>query len=329
MKKSEFELIDYIKNIVDKKHGSSYASESGIGDDCAFIDNIAPNDSIVITTDALVENVHFDLSYFTMNDVGYKSAVVNISDVIAKGAKPHSLFISLAIPSKLSDIDIKNFYEGFTDAISPYNALIAGGDTTKSKSDFFISITAIGVTNKSDKILRSGAKSGDNIYVLGRLGESSIGLDILQGNSKVDNQKCVEAHLRPCLFYEQFQKILKNYTVTSSLDISDGLLQDLSHITQASAVVCDVIDYADFGLVNNAYKNAKDSSEQESLLKYIFGGGEDYAIAFTSPDHIDETESLIRIGSVRKLNDAEKPSVVVYDKNGTIKQTDNRGYMHF
>ncbi len=329
MKKSEFELIDHIKNIVDKKHNAAYSSESGIGDDCAFIDNIEADDSVVVTTDALVENVHFDLSYCSMYDVGYKSAVVNLSDVIAKGASPTMLFISLAIPQKLNDIDIENFYAGLTDAISPYNALIAGGDTTKSKSDFFVSITAMGVVNKSCKILRSGAKEGDNIYVLGRLGESAIGLDILQGNITLDNQKCIDAHLRPSLFYEQFQQILKDHTVTSSLDVSDGLLQDLSHIAEASRVVCEVFHCSNFAFVNDVYKKSQTDSEKDSLLKYILGGGEDYAIAFTTSDSINESENLICIGSVRKASGTEKASVLVYDKNNSIVEVANKGYTHF
>ncbi len=329
MKKSEFELIGYIKNIIDKKHNLAYSSESGIGDDCAFIDDINHGESVVVTTDALVENVHFDLSYCSMYDVGYKSAVVNISDIIAKGAKPTKLFISLAIPQKLNDTDIESFYNGFIDAISPYNALIAGGDTTKSKSDFFISITAMGVVNKNTKILRRGACAGDNIYILGRLGESAIGLDILQNKIDIDNQKCIAAHLRPCLFYNEFQQILTKYKVNSSLDISDGLLQDLSHIAVASSVVCEVYDYSNFALVNDAYKNASLDSDRAALLKYILGGGEDYAIAFTSADDIAETESLVHIGCVRQTNNGEKPCVVIYDKSGNALDISNKGYTHF
>ncbi len=329
MKKSEFELINYIKNIIDKKHNKAYSSESGIGDDCAFIDNIRITESVVVTTDALVENVHFDLSYCSMYDIGYKSAVVNISDVIAKGAKPTQLFISLAIAQKLTDSDIESFYEGLTDALAPYNALIAGGDTTKSKSDFFISITAMGVVDKSRKILRSGAKASDNIYVLGRLGESAIGLDILQGNTKLHNQKCVEAHKKPTLFYDEFQQILNTYKVTSSLDVSDGLLQDLSHIAEASNVVCEVFNYSNFELVNDAYKNAQLDTQRESLLKYILGGGEDYAIAFTSPDNIAEAENLICIGVVCAADDNNKSSVIVYDKCCNVVDIANKGYTHF
>lgn len=329
MKKSEFELIGHIKNIVDKKYNGSISSESGIGDDCAFIDNIGMNESIVVTTDALVENVHFDLSYCIMSDVGYKSAVVNISDVIAKGAKPTQIFISLAIPQKLTDSDIESFYDGFTDAISPYNALIAGGDTTKSKSHFFISITAMGVVDKSRKILRSGARAGDNIYVLGRLGESAIGLDILQGNTTLVNQKCVDAHKKPTLFYNEFQQILNTYKVTSSLDVSDGLLQDLSHIAEASNVICKVFNHSNFELINDAYQNAANSDDRESLLKYILGGGEDYAIAFTSADDIAETENLIRIGVVCATDENNKPEVVVYDKIGNVVNITNKGYTHF
>ncbi len=328
MKKTEFALINDIKNIIDRKYSILYPLENGIGDDCAFISNIKTDENIVVSIDALVENVHFDLSYYKMYDVGYKSAIVNISDIIAKGANPISMFISLAIPKKITDNDILEWYDGFTDACLPFNAIISGGDTTSSKSDFFISVTAMGKLNSNIKILRSTAKHGDNIYVLGRLGESAIGLDILQNKSKIKNQKCVHAHLRPKLFYLEFQKILSKYKVNASLDISDGLLQDISHIARASNVICEINDYANFSYVNDVYKNIE-PSQRKNIIEYILNGGEDYAIAFTSADNISEAENIIHIGTVRKVEKDEEPKVTLYDKNKNPYEINRMGYTHF
>ncbi len=171
---------------------------------------------------------------------------------------------------------------------------------------------------------------GDNIYVLGNLGQSAIGLDILQNKINIEDKISVKSHLMPKLFYAEFQDIISKYEVNASIDISDGLLQDLSHIAVLSNVVCEVYDYANYQYVNNVYKNIDESDEgkKKQILEYILAGGEDYAICFTSPDIIQDKENIICVGKVRKLDKDEKASVILYDRDRQIYDIKRKGYTH-
>ena len=138
----EFNIIDKIKRLTSMNDRSNNLN---IGDDCAVLKNMSNERDILITTDALVENIHFDLKYCTFYDIGYKSAQVNISDIICKGGAPKSMFISLSIPSRIREENIMMFYKGLLDASSHYNIEVSGGDLTSSKDSFFISITLVGI----------------------------------------------------------------------------------------------------------------------------------------------------------------------------------------
>ncbi|MBW5383256.1 thiamine-phosphate kinase, partial [Brachyspira pilosicoli] len=235
----EFELIEKIKQL---SNNFNKTSNINIGDDCAVLKNLSDKKDILVTTDILVENIHFSLKYYSFYDVGYKSAQVNISDIICKGAFPKSVFVSLSIPKNITEENILQWYDGFLEACKPFNIEIAGGDTTSSNNDFFISITLIGEIEKDKAILRSTAKDNDNIYVLGIVGESDCGLKkLLSGNYSYDDES-VKTHLRPKLFFNEWQEIIKKYKINSSIDISDGLLQDLSHIAEKSNLYAKVFE---------------------------------------------------------------------------------------
>lgn len=339
MKLGEFELIEKINSFIEKE--KLYPKGIGIGDDCAVIKNLSDKKEILITTDILAEGVHFDLSYYSFYDIGYKSAIVNISDIICKGANPDVLFVSLSIPSYITSENILEWYKGFLEACKEYGATVGGGDTTKSKKYFFISITAIGsfdiegIKNKNLKnkkvILRSGAKAGDNIYVLGRLGESDLGLKkLLKDKNFNKNDSSVIRHLRPKLFFKEWKSILKKYQINSSIDVSDGLLKDASHIARKSNVTINIFENSKWHFVNEEYKNKKDTKEIIKILKSILSGGEDYAFIFTTKEEIKEGENIIKVGTVISHNKKnQKSTVSLIDKDGKIVKTDFLGFTHF
>ena len=316
----EFKLIQKIKELTQNNNTNNL----NIGDDCAVIKDISNDKDVLVTADILVENIHFSLEYYSFYDVGYKSAQANISDIICKGANPKNVFISLSIPKKINDENILEWYKGFIDACNPYNIEISGGDTTSSNDYFFISITLIGAIEKNKAILRSNAKEEDNVYVLGFVGESDLGLrKLLSGDFNYDDES-IKTHLRPKLFYNKWQEIIKKYKINSSIDISDGLLQDASHIAEESKKSIEIYENSNWGLVNRFF-NVNNKNYKE-ILKSILTGGEDYAIIFTSNDEIPEENNLIKIGKVKKYSNY---FIKFSDINNKEVHFDSLGFIHY
>nr|WP_241210618.1 thiamine-phosphate kinase [Brachyspira hampsonii] len=245
----EFKLIEKIKELTEYHNTNNL----NIGDDCAVIKNISSDKDILVTTDILVENIHFSLDYYSFYDIGYKSAQANISDIICKGANPTNAFISLSIPKKINDENILEWYRGFLEACKQYNIEISGGDTTSSNDFFFISVTLIGTIEKNKSILRSNAQIEDNVYVLGFVGESDLGLKKLLSGNYDYNDESIKTHLRPTLFYNKWQEIINKYKINSSIDISDGLLQDASHIAENSNKTIEIYESSNWSLVNSIF----------------------------------------------------------------------------
>ncbi|MEK6795124.1 MAG: thiamine-phosphate kinase [Spirochaetota bacterium] len=284
---SEFQLIHKIKSLLPADN-----TNLGIGDDCAVIKG-APYDTLV-TTDILAEDVHFKLDYYSFADVGYKSCIVNASDILAMGGEVTGFFVSIAVPKKLTDENILDFYAGFKEAMLPFGVTILGGDTTSSPSGFFISITAVGRVPTGKALLRSGAKAGDNIYVLGRLGESAYGLHLLLDKGVRDrNDTFVKAHLRPRLFPNEWRKIREGCTITAAIDVSDGLFADLGHILEESRSGAEIDIDGDAWAPVSGLLSA--GITKDEALGYIRSGGEDYALLFTSPDRVDGALAIGRI----------------------------------
>ena len=316
----EFKLIQKIKELTQNNNTNNL----NIGDDCAVIKDISNDKDVLVTADILVENIHFSLEYYSFYDVGYKSAQANISDIICKGANPKNVFISLSIPKKINDENILEWYKGFIDACNPYNIEISGGDTTSSNDYFFISITLIGTIEKNKAILRSNAKEEDNVYVLGFVGESDLGLrKLLSGDFNYDDES-IKTHLRPKLFYNKWQEIIKKYKINSSIDISDGLLQDASHIAEESKKSIEIYENSNWGLVNRFF-NVNNKNYKE-ILKSILTGGEDYAIIFTSNDEIPEENNLIKIGKVKKYSNY---FIKFSDINNKEVHFNSLGFIHY
>lgn len=308
MKSSESQFIKQIRQMF---HNNSN-TEKGIGDDCAVIP-FSDKEVYLITTDALVEEVHFTLKTTSFKTLGRKSIAVNLSDIAAMGGNPKYIFISISIPKNVSEYDIIDFYDGVKEISSEYNISLLGGDTTSSLNHMFISVTAIGVC-KSDKILyRSGAQPGNFIYVTGTLGDSSVGLSLLSvehhsistSSDSIIRQRLIEKHLLPTPRVKEMNYLNSHYKIHSAIDISDGLSTDLSHIIGESNVGAEI----EWNKIPIS-KELKKTIQKENIESHVLHGGEEYEILFTSPDNINVNEfykrtntRLSRVGKITTSQD--------------------------
>ncbi len=263
----EKELIQIIKSTLNSEY---------IGDDCAYLKSLG----IVITQDSLVEDVHFKMDYMTPYQLGYKSVMVNISDICASGAEPKYLTISLSLPKHIDKDFIKNFYEGAKEACQDVE--IVGGDLTGSDK-IFVSVTAIGTTKGRKISSRSNAKEGYKVIVSGEHGSSAKGLQLLLADKK-EPEKFIKAHLTPKAQREFSKQIASNADYDyAMMDTSDGLADALMQIAKASGVTISI----------DTSKIPHDPSVDMETVLY---GGEDYGLVAVVPDSMEYT----CIGKVNK-----------------------------
>ncbi|QDO83095.1 thiamine-phosphate kinase [Shewanella psychropiezotolerans] len=268
----EFQLIEHFFN---RRGQTRRDVELGIGDDCALV-QVAPNKSIAISCDTLVENVHF-YPDIPPQALGYKSLAVNLSDLASMGAEPAWMTLALTLP----DVDetwLEQFSTGLFDAAEYYRVSLIGGDTTRGPRA--ISITINGLVPTGTALTRGGAKNGDWIYVTGTLGDSALGLDVIRGNRRVDaeyNEYLINRHYYPTPRVLAGQA-LRNLA-SSAIDLSDGLASDILHVLKRSEVGA-VID-VDLLPLSQA---VKDSVSEQEALSYALSGGEDYELLFTVPE---------------------------------------------
>lgn len=273
MRYSEFSLIDYIKRSFGELTPLNII---GIGDDCAVLPYV-DGQSLVVTSDMLVENIHFLADKITPYELGRKSVTVNLSDIAAMGANPIGMTLSIALPKWIEDAYIQSFMHG----VMSFNIPLLGGDTTRSAADFVINITAIGVAPKENIKLRSSAKLGDTIYVTGCLGDSSAGLYALQNN--IAATELIRAHHNPTPHLTQGLELGKNTLVHAMMDVSDGIASDLRHILDASGVSA-VVDTKKIPLSNTLIDFC--NHHQTSAIDHAVAGGEDYVLLFTASDNL-------------------------------------------
>jgi thiamine-monophosphate kinase len=282
----EFGLIDHIASAVELKNESSV---KGIGDDAAIINN--ENEMTVVSTDMLVEGVHFDLTFHPLKHLGYKAVTVNLSDICAMNATPKQIVIGLALSNRFSLEAIEEFYEGVKFACDRYNVDLVGGDTTTSNAGLVISITAIGSAKKEDLVYRNGAGETDLICVSGDLGGAYMGLQILEREKKIflENPKIqpdlsgadyiLERQLKPEARKDIIEK-LKELGVkpTSMIDVSDGLSSEVMHLCKQSNTGC--VLYEDkFPIDPQTYEQAREFHLDPTVC--ALSGGEDYELLFT------------------------------------------------
>ena len=282
----EFGLIDHLTKQFEVKQESTITS---IGDDAAVLD--FKSKQIVVTTDMLVEGVHFDLSYAPLKHLGYKAVVVNLSDVYAMNAEATQITVSIAVSNRFPLEALEELYEGIALAAKIYNVDVVGGDTTSSTAGLIISITAIGKVNTEDVVYRKGAKPNDLLVVTGDLGGAYMGLQILEREKEVfkvnpNNQPDLDAYtyvmerqLKPEA-RRDIVKLLKDLDVkpTSMIDVSDGLSSEILHICKASDVGCDLYEEKlplDPQVISTCEEFNMDSTT------VVLNGGEDYELLMT------------------------------------------------
>ncbi len=303
----EFGLIDHLTKSIKIKNKSTI---KGVGDDSAIIDN--DKKLTLISKDLLVENVHFDLTYTPLKHLGYKSAIVNFSDIYAMNGNPKQLVIGLAVSNKYSLEAIEDIYSGIIQACDKYGVDIVGGDTTPSTSGLFISITVIGEVEKEDVVLRSTAKEKDLICVTGNLGAAYMGLLLLEREKAVfkanpEMQPDLEGHdyiLQRQLKPEAQKKLIENLKKagvkpTSMIDISDGLASELLHLCKDSDKGCNIYEEK-IPLDHETCLIAEEFNI--SPVTAALSGGEDYEILFTvnqnDYEKIKEIENISIIGYI-------------------------------
>ncbi len=291
MIKGEFKLIESIKERIDRAQKFS-EKIYGIGDDCAVY-KISDNRFGLFSTDISIENVHFDLSYTSLFNAGYRSMAANISDIYAMGGKPVLALVSIGIPQNITPQMIDELYDGLLACAVKHGTFIAGGDTSKS-SELIINISIYGET--SAPVYRKGAKPGDRIYLTGNTGLSKLGLEILNSKSASGSfRNSTLKHLQPEPRGDLTEIILKNYIPTSMIDISDGLLIDLGHICEMNS--CGFKLYEEKIPVHDELKKFC-SDKKISLTDYSLYSGEEYELLFTSEKYITDDERITYIGGI-------------------------------
>ncbi|MEN8152389.1 MAG: thiamine-phosphate kinase [Acidobacteriota bacterium] len=306
---NETEFVEFLKR------DFSFSRGVGIGDDTSIIKT---GDTYqLITKDILVENIHFNRDYFSMEDIALKAIEVNISDIAAMGGKPEYFYLGLGFPSESGKIDLKDFFKGIKKGCRKWDVELAGGDYSKA-SEIFISITMVGTS--PSPVRRSGAETGDLVGVSRITGESAIGLELLKAGIK--NNYFAKKHI------ETEPEIVKglelNGYVSSMIDISDGLIIDLKRLLESSGKGA-VIHYEKIP----ATKKMEDICKKYSFDKkqFVLSGGEDFALLFTIDERSEKLLSKKKI-SYRIIGKIVKEKGLKIMEGGKILEISHEGYDH-
>lgn len=350
----EFGLIKHLTKEIEPCHEST---RKGVGDDCAVIGTDTENCTL-ITTDLLMEGVHFDLTYMPMRHLGYKAVMVNLSDVYAMNGTPQQITISLAISKRFKVEDIEELYAGMRLACEQHKVDIVGGDTTSSMTGLAISITAIGTAKAEDIAYRSGAKETDLICVSGNLGAAYMGLQTLEREKAVYNQQVKEAieqanrtgsnaneaiaqipqpdfagkeyilerQMKPEARKDIIERLRQaGVKITSMIDISDGLSSELMHICEQSQCGCRIYEER----IPLDYQTAVAAEEFNlNVSTCALNGGEDYELLFTVPLTANELVSAIE--DVKVIGYITKPELgkALISRDGNEFELKAQGWTH-
>ncbi|MBN1182473.1 MAG: thiamine-phosphate kinase [Bacteroidales bacterium] len=303
----EFGLINRLSENVKISHKSTV---KGIGDDAAVLKT--GSKLTVVTTDLLLEGIHFNLMYMPLKHLGYKAVIVNLSDVYAMNAKPEQITVSIGISSRFDAEDVEEIYEGIKLACEIYNVDLVGGDTSASMTGLTLSITAIGTVNEKEILYRSGAQENDLICVSGNLGGAYIGLQVLEREKEIFSKNSgiqpdlsgyeyvLERQLKPEARKDIIDFFIKEkIRPTAMIDISDGLSSDLMHICDASNKGCKI--FSDKIPVDADTASAAEEMNLEPITCALHGG-EDYELLFTVPlsdfEKLKEVQAISIIGHI-------------------------------
>jgi thiamine-monophosphate kinase len=329
----EFGLIEHLTKNIELQNVSSIL---GVGDDAAVIDHFGKQ--TVITTDLLVEGIHFDLAYTPLKHLGYKSIIVNLSDIYAMNAVPTQVILSIGISNRFSVEALDEFYEGVYAACNAYGVDLVGGDTSSSQKGFIISVTAVGEVTPAQYVKRNTAKKGNLICVTGDLGAAYVGLLFLEREKRIfmespgvqpdlENEAYVigrllkpEARRDMVAFFETAQLL-----PTAMMDVSDGLSSDILHICRQSYLGC--VLYEEKIPIADQMRNAAFKFEIDPTACAL-SGGEDYELLFTieQADHekIILNEQISVIGYMTEPDEGE----YIITKGGSKHKITAQGWNH-
>ena len=324
----EFGLIEHLTKNIEFKNSSSLL---GVGDDGAVIDHFGRQ--TVVSTDLLIEGIHFDLSYTPLKHLGYKSVIVNLSDIYAMNATPTQILLSIGFSNRYSMEALDEFYAGVYAACETYNVDLIGGDTSSSKKGLIISITAIGEVAPDSFVKRSGAQTNDLICVSGELGSAFLGLTLLEREKKIFEETGAQpdlegqSHIVGRLLKPEARKDIIEYfseagiVPTSMIDISDGLSSDILHICKQSQKGC--VLYEDKFPFNDAAKEFAYKLQIDPTACAL-SGGEDYELLFTVAqsdfEKIKSNPSVSIIGYITEESEGKHLITRAGNKHALIAQ---------
>lgn len=330
----EFGLIDRINSRVEISQKSTI---KGIGDDAAVIDS--GSDCVLVSTDMLVEGIHFDLAYIPLQHLGYKAVAVNVSDIAAMNGKPEQITVSLALSSRFSVEAVDMLYEGIRAACKNYDVDLVGGDTTSSRSGLVISITVIGRAAKEEVVYRSGAKANDILCVTGDLGAAFMGLQVLVREKEVfisnpEMQPNIEQYeylvgrqlkpeARTNIIYDLREAGVQP---TAMIDVSDGLASELFHIAKNSGVGIRIFEDK-IPIDQLAYETAIEFKLDP--ITCALNGGEDYELLFTiSQADFEKIKNHPDIHFIGYVHDKKHENIMI-TKQGNVVPLTAQGWNHF
>lgn len=334
----EFGLINHIAKHIQLKNKES---EKGIGDDAAVLNYTGKNKRALVTTDLLLEGIHFDLTYVPLKHLGYKAAMVNISDIFAMNGTPKQITVSIGIDKRFGVEDIEELYAGILLACERHQVDVVGGDTTSSLTGLCISITCIGEGEEGKIAYRSGAKPNDLICVSGNLGAAYMGLQLLEREKQLFQKDSSLEGVQPDFAGKEYilQRQLKpeargdvvkslreaGIVPTAMMDISDGLSSELFHICEQSKVGCNIYEEK----IPIDYETAMMAEEFNlNLVTAALNGGEDYELLFTVPLEMHEKVNTLKDIKVIGYITEESAGKNLVTRDGASISLKAQGWVH-
>jgi thiamine-monophosphate kinase len=320
----EFGLIDLIKKRILSKNNQVLVN---IGDDAAVI-KPSKDKLLIFTTDTLMEKVHFDLKYFTFEQIGWKAMVANLSDIAAMGGWPKFALVTIGVPTTISVENVISIYEGMNRIAKKYDCKIIGGDTLFSPQGIMISIALLGEVEKDSLVERAGAKTGDLICVTGDLGEAQAGLEFLK---RYPHRKpaLVKKHLTPFPRINEARTLVKNLKITSMIDISDGLSSELFHLTEVNHLGATI--YEEKIPISPTCIKVGNLLKRSPLL-WALSSGEEYELLFTMEKKklpkLRKIKGRVKVSVIGKMLD-KKEGIFLMEKSGKKRKLEKSGFTHF
>ena len=320
----EFGLINLVKRTILSKDKRVLVN---IGDDAAVI-KPSKDRLLILTTDTMVEKIHFDLRYSTFKQLGWKAMVANLSDIAAMGGLPKFALVTIGLPKSISVENVISIYDGITSIGRRYKCKVVGGDTVFSPKGILVSIALLGEVEKRFLVKRSGAKKGDLVCVTGDLGEAQAGLEFLKKYPR-KKSPLIRKHLNPLPRINEARTLVRNLKISSMIDISDGLSSELFHLTEESDLGA-MIHGEEIPISPNCLKAS--SPLEKSPLSLALSSGEEYELLFTvSRKELPQLKRVKRKIKVSVIGEmvGKKEGVVLQEKSGKKSKLMKTGFDHF